>query len=194
MGGVAGAAGGAASWMGGPWGLAAGAGLSLLPGLLGTMFGRGEDPALLRQRALAELDPGVIEGHANDFFHQTLGSPAFSMARSQMIQAGQTAAGSISRNLAQTGLGRTGVGNAMLGAASAAPDIHMGQLTSDAWSQAMQNAMGMAQARAGVYGNMPRQEGLGLPLTSAGLNAFLPFIFRLLQQQQQPGQQQHQGF
>jgi len=177
----------AASWMGGPWGLAAGAGLSLLPGLFGAAFGRGEDPRVLRQRALAELDPNVIEGNADSFFKQTLNSPAFNMARSQMIAGGQTAQGSISRHLAQTGLGRTGVGTAMLGAASAAPDIQMGQLTSQAWEMAMANAQGLARSRAGVYGSMPRQEGLGLPLTSAGLNAFLPFIFRMLQQQQQGG-------
>jgi len=174
----------AASWMGGPWGLAAGAGMSLLPGLFGALFGRGEDPRVLRQRALAELDPNVIEGNANRFFSQTLNSPAFNMARSQTIAGGQQAIGSISRHLAQTGLGRSGVGTAMLGAAAAAPDIQMGQLTSQAWEAAMGNAQGLARARAGVYGGMPRQEGLGLPLTSAGLNAFLPFIFRLLAQQQ----------
>jgi hypothetical protein len=159
------------------------AGAALLPGLLGSLFSHGENPKDLRNRALFELDPNRINSNAENMFQQTLNSPGFNYARSQMVSAGQAGVGAINRALAQTGLNRSGVGTAMTGAAAAAPGIQMGQLTASAWDSALNNAMGLARARAGVYGGMPRQEGYGGAFTAAGLNALLPYLFRMLSAQ-----------
>ena len=162
------------------------------PGLLSALFGNHDNPRKVRQHALSYLDPTLIQKEGESLFQQTLQSPGYNMARSDILGAGQAAQGGIQRHLGQTGLGRSGIGTAMLGAASAAPGIHIGKLSAMAWDSAMQQAQGLARARAGTVAGMPQGQSPTPGLFAGGMNALLPLLFKMMQQQQ-GGQQNAYG-
>lgn len=169
----------AAGFFGGPWGMAASV---LGPALLGHMFQPGDNSRRLRQQALAQFDPRSLSNDQDALFRTMMNGAGMNQARTEMIGSAQAGMGGIQRHLAQTGLGRSGVGTAALGAAHAAPGINIGRLTADAWGQAAQQAQGLAQSRASTIMGGGFQQGMGAPMLGAGMSAFLPFLFKLMQQ------------
>lgn len=140
------------------------------------------DPARKRYNQIQQLtDPWKIQQQARDLFQNNLSSPGFNMARSETLGAGQAAQGALMRNLGQTGLLHSGVGNAAIGAAAAAPGIHLGQLTANAWEQAQGQASHDAFGRATLLGGMPQQTNNVGNFAAGGMNAFLPYLFKMLQ-------------
>jgi hypothetical protein len=169
--------------MGGPWGMFA---MSMLPALLGQLMPH-DDPKRLRQMALDQFNPANISNDQQSLFTNMMNGAGMNQARSETIGSAQAGIGAIQRHLGQTGLGRSGVGTAALGAAAAAPGINLGRLTADAWGRASQQAQGLAQQRAGTIMGMPQQPNMAMPLMGAGLNSFMPFLFKLMQQKQGMG-------
>ena len=158
--------------------------MSLGPALLGRLFqGKGQDWGAMRRNAQWEMSPEKIQSQGLDIFQSNINSPGYSMARSQMMGAGQAAQGAIQRNLGQTGGLRSGIGNAALGAAAAAPGIHMGQLSAQAWDNAMQQSTQRAMHRASIA-MQGAPETMSRDLLAGGMNSLMPLIFKGMQPRQ----------
>lgn len=163
--------------LGGPWGMAIS---TLAPMLLG-MMGSHNDPAKRRYNQIRDImSPWAIEKEGQDLFQNTLNSPGYNMARSDLLGAGNSAMGAVQRQLGQSGLTNSGVGLAAIGSAGAAPGRAQSQLTASAWDQAMQNAQGRAGQRAAALGGMPQEQNWVGNMSATSLNSLLPILMNML--------------
>lgn len=157
------------------------AALAFAPSLLGGLFG-GKDPGKqYRTRVNALLAPQNMGRLTQQYYQQTLGSPAYALGQRQAAQGANLTGNQFAQRAAMSGLGNTGIGAIM---SSLTPSIS-GNLLSQLQAGAYQQAQGQAQNTiqqqiAALQGQMPATRNEGL--FSAGLGAFGPLLQQYLQQ------------
>lgn len=175
-GGVAGAgAGGLASLLGGPWGMALGL---LGTPLLGSLFS-GSDPARRRESQIMRLlNPEYIRSQGIADYQNLLKSPVWGEARRSIIDSGAQLERSVSNNFARAGLNMSGIGAVAPALAHSSIGTNLGKMTADAWQSAMTNARSNAYQQASILSGAPMPQNYPAQFTGAGMNALLAYILK----------------
>lgn len=146
--------------------------LSGAPGILSSLFG-GDPQEKLRKQLMQVI--GSQGNLTNQIFQQNLASPAFQQGL-QQIAAGANSTGSqLQQSLGSRGIGTTGTGAVLSSLVPSIVGSQQGQLRSQAFQSAQQEANDQVQRRiAALQGTSgPSQTR---QLFGAGLNAFAPLL------------------
>lgn len=177
IGGAAARAGGGGGFLGGLLGspLIGPAALSLLPGLLSSVFG-GESPEQkMRKQMLRLLTPQNFAKQQGQFYQQNIGSPAYAQGQRAIGQGANLASNQLQQNLAARGIGTSGQAALMGSLTPSLVGNQMAGLQSQAWQASQQQAQQMIQQQLQAL-----QQGVGPSQTqqlfAGGLASFGPYL------------------
>lgn len=175
--------GGMLGMLGGPLGMAA---MSFLPGLVSSLFG---DPAEQQRRKIMQMiSPQAIEAAKQRHLTEIMNSQEFHMANRMNMIGGQAAQNHMSSNLAQRGLSGSGIGAIAPGLAGMAITNQRGNLYAQAGKDAYQGGREEQYAAAGLgMQMMPQGPSMTRGLFAGGMNAFGPYMSRMIQNRNSGG-------
>lgn len=167
---------------------------SLLPSLLGGMFG-GDPNRKYQHQVQNILSPQNMGRLTQQFYQQGLGSPAFSQAQRQVAAGSNQAGSQLAGQLGQSGVNQSGTGAVLSSMVPSMTGNAMAGLQTGLWNsaqgQAQNSIQQMLQQLQGLNQN-PANPSMGQQLGAGGMAAFAPFLRMFLQQhfgQQQQAQQ-----
>lgn len=159
--------------------------LSFAPGFLSRLFG-GDSNARLRREVKRLTNPLNVGRVTNQFYQQSLGSPAYQQALGTIAAGANAASSNLAGALGARGLGTTGTGAVLSSLTPSLIGSQRAGLTSAAYqgaqSQAQQSIEAQLRALMGTQG--PSYSG---QLYGAGLSAFAPMLQAWLQSQLKGG-------
>jgi hypothetical protein len=117
-----------------------------LGGLHG-FFKKDRSTQQLLDMVAAYSSPQRILGDATDYYRGFLGSPAYSSARAGINMSANRTAGQFANDASARGLTGTGIGSAQMALGANTAGLQLGNLQSQAWMSALQNASNIASGR-----------------------------------------------
>jgi hypothetical protein len=122
------------------------------------------------------FSPGAINRGAGEYYRNFLGSPAFAQAQRSTLQGGNRLALNTASSLGARGMDTTGIGAVSGSLANSATSFKMGDLYSNAWNSALENAFRGAQGMTGAAATLPQPKWGAPQMYGAGLDALVKML------------------
>ena len=147
-------------------------------GVLGGIFGHGQDKAERKRRAeiMRLADPAYLRQLQQQFYNQALAGPAFSQGARGIYNAGQSMTNRLQGSLAARGLSNSGVGSIAPALAASSTAGQLGNLRTNLYNAAgSQAGASQAQQLATLQGLGPQPNYMGQAIggSLADIGSFL---------------------